>query len=85
MVHQFSSQAQVRDLTSGKTWISNLGMEADYTFGYTFTKEIKLQGGYSHMFATPTLQYIKGGNKHATQNWTWLMLTVSTSLLKVNL
>lgn len=84
-LHQFSSQQPVRNLTTDQMLANNLGIEADYTVGYTFTKDIKLQGGYSQLFATPTLAYIKGGNTKATQNWTWLMLTFSTALIKVNL
>lgn len=56
---------------------SYLGTEIDVTFGYNFKKEITLTGGYSQMFGSNTLEFIKAGDAGHTNNWAWLMISVN--------
>jgi len=79
--HLFSSAATVVDGT-GKELSNDLGTELDLVLGYKWTKDINFQAGYSQLFATKTMEVLKGGNKDNTNNWAWLMITVKPSLFK---
>ncbi|MFC0605081.1 alginate export family protein [Winogradskyella pulchriflava] len=79
--HIFSSAAAVID-NSGQELRNNLGTELDLVLGYKWTKDIHFQAGYSQLFATETMEVLKGGNKDNTNNWAWLMITVKPSLFK---
>lgn len=56
---------------------SYLGTEVDFTAGFNFKKDITLTGGYSQMFGTKTLEFIKTGDASHTNNWAWLMISVN--------
>ena len=56
---------------------SYLGTEIDATFGYNFKKDITVSGGYSQMFGSKTLEFIKNGDAGHTNNWAWLMISVN--------
>ncbi|RKR11827.1 alginate export protein [Flavobacterium sp. 90] len=56
---------------------SYLGTEIDATFGYSFRKDINVSGGYSQMFGSKTMEFIKGGDAGHTNNWAWLMISVN--------
>ncbi|TDO73586.1 hypothetical protein EV143_105184 [Flavobacterium chryseum] len=56
---------------------SYLGTEVDFTVGFNFKKEITLTGGYSQMFGSKTLEFIKTGDAGHTNNWAWLMISVN--------
>ncbi len=71
--HYFMSAATVSDAT--KDYSNGLGTEIDITVKYSLSKAVQFQGGYSQMFATETMQVIKGGNYENTNNWAWLMIT----------
>lgn len=79
--HIFSSAAAVID-NSGQELSNNLGTELDLVLGYKWAKDIHFQAGYSQLFATETMEVLKGGNKDNTNNWAWLMITVKPSLFK---
>ncbi|MBQ0788645.1 MAG: alginate export family protein, partial [Oceanihabitans sp.] len=59
--HVFSSAATVVD-TSGKEMNNALGTELDLVLGYKWTKDVHFQAGYSQLFATETMEVLKGGN-----------------------
>jgi len=66
--HIFSSAANVVNGFNEKM-SNNLGTEIDLVFGYKIENNIKLQVGYSQMFATETMEVLKGGNKNNSNNW----------------
>lgn len=53
---------------------ASLGSEIDLIAGYTFSPTISLRVGYSHMFPTDNLEFIKGVNTTKENNWAWAML-----------
>ncbi|WP_276381766.1 alginate export family protein [Flavobacterium sp. H4147] len=59
---------------------SYLGTEIDATFGYNFKKDITITGGYSQMFGSKTLEFIKNGDANHTNNWAWLMISVNPKI-----
>lgn len=76
--HFFSTAGDVFD-TDGKM-DANLGTEIDFTLGYKIAKDIKLSAGYSQMFATDTMEIIKGGDKDENNSWAWIMFTFKPKL-----
>jgi len=70
-----------RAATSWKDYGSGLGTEIDFMVKYAVSKSVSIQGGYSQMLATETMQVLKypalpeaGYNKN-TNNWAWIMVT----------
>jgi hypothetical protein len=81
-LHRFSSPVQIMSLEESQSAMNAyLGTEIDVFFTYSFSKEVNIQGGYSQMLASPTMEIIKGGNKNQTANWAWLMVTFKPTLL----
>lgn len=58
-----------------------LGTESDLLIDYKPSSIIQLQFGYSLLFATKNMEYIKGGNANNFNTWAYLMLKVSPILL----
>ncbi len=58
-----------------------LGNEVDLLIDYNPSPIIHLQFGYSLLFATKNMEYIKGGNADDFNTWAYLMLKVSPTLL----
>ena len=77
--HIFSSAANVVDGFNEKM-SNNLGTEIDLVFGYKIANNINLQIGYSQMFASKTMEVLKGGNSSATNNWAWVMFVFKPKL-----
>ncbi|MCD0465767.1 alginate export family protein [Flavobacterium sp. ENC] len=75
MPHVFLAAADV--ITPVEKLDSYLGTEIDFTVGFNFKKEITLTGGYSQMFGSKTLEYLKTGDASHTNNWAWLMISVN--------
>lgn len=76
MPHIFLSAADVVTPLNEKL-DSYLGTEIDATFGYNFKKDIIVTGGYSQMFGSKTMEFIKNGYAGHTNNWAWLMVSVN--------
>ncbi len=76
--HYFMAAATVAELQTDGSWKdygSGLGTEIDFTVGYALSKSMVISGGYSQMFATESMQILKGGNYENTNNWAWVMFT----------
>jgi len=84
-VHNFSSQVGVPDPTLVNTnFNSQLGVELDYYFTYKPYDMVTVQGGYSHMFGTETLAFLKGGSENELANWFWLQVSLKPVFFKGN-
>ena len=82
-LHYFASPAKIYKTfnTSGETFGSTLGTELDLVYTLVLTKDVKFNLGYSHMFATETMEAVKGGgDKSALQNWAWAMIAFKPQL-----
>lgn len=74
-VHNFQSAADIRNLNEpvgGEGMNRNLGNTVDLTIRQQITQELAIQGGYSQMFATESMEMLKGSNKPGTNNWAYL-------------
>lgn len=85
--HYFMAAATVSQKQDDGSWkdlSSSLGTEVDFTAVYTMSPSVVISAGYSQMFATETMQILKGGNYKNTNNWAWLMLTFKPTFFKSN-
>ncbi|PWB28131.1 alginate export family protein [Flavobacterium sp. HTF] len=62
---------------------SYLGTEVDFMATFNFKKDIVLTGGYSQMFGSETLEFIKNGDASHTNNWAWLMISVNPRIFSL--
>ena len=84
-IHYFSSSAKVLDPSDPTNTLKNyLGTEVDLSLSRKIQKNIFINAGYSHMFATNTMEAIKGGDSSTTNNWAWLMLAFTPDFLNSN-
>ena len=76
--HLFSAAAAV---FNGSTKMdASLGTEIDLTLGYKLANNITLSAGYSKMFATDTMEILKGGDRDEDNSWGWIMFTFKPKL-----
>ncbi len=73
-IHSFYSQAVLASPTDIENSLgSHLGEELDFAFEYQAYKNVKVQGGYSQMFATSSMEVLTGSGSHEeVANWFWL-------------
>jgi hypothetical protein len=76
--HIFKSAADIYDGTSNVS--RNLGTEIDFTIGYKISKNINFSAGHSNMFASSSMELLKGGSSTENNSWTWLMFTFKPTL-----
>ena len=78
--HYFASAAKIIDGT-GEEMENYLGTEVDLVVGYKLTKSINFNAGYSQMFATESMEIVKGsGDSDITNSWAWVMVTFKPNL-----
>lgn len=82
--HFFSAQGDVLNTDNSKA-SSYLGTEVDMVVGYKLLKNVVFQIGYSQMFATETMEILKGGSKDETNNWAWAMITFKPNFFKTTI
>lgn len=81
MPHFFQSAAKVIDM-SGNELSKSLGTEIDMATTYKIQKDFVISAGFSKMFATDTMEALKGGEKDAANQWGWIMFTFKPVLVK---
>jgi hypothetical protein len=74
-VHSFSAAADINASVS-----KQLGTEIDLVYAYKFTKEIGVKAGYSQMFASKGMEFLKGNSDNNINNWGWVMVTIKPTL-----
>lgn len=71
--HYFNSAASIYDAT-GKKQSNYLGTEVDLTLGYKINDVVNFTLGYSHMFASKSLEFLTTGKSDNTNNWGYCAL-----------
>ncbi len=80
--HSFSLAADIANPTSaGQTLDKALGTEIDLTATYIVNNIITVLAGYSQMFATESMEAIKGGSRDETANWIWMSVSIKPTFL----
>ena len=80
--HLFYAAAKMIDNT--KELDANLGTEIDLSVNYTYSKDISFSGGFSKMFATDSMEFLKGGDTDENNSWAWVMITIKPTLFSNN-
>ncbi len=84
-IHYFASPANIDDPANPGTNLSgSLGTEIDVVYVATLHKAVKLNIGYSQMFASDSMIEVKGGSGDTSvmNNWIWAMITFKPTLFK---
>ncbi len=87
-LHHFISPVTIYNDPSelaGETSGSSLGTELDLVLATNVAPGVGLNVGYSQLFATESMQIIKGGNHSSVQNWAWVMLTFKPTLFSTEM
>ncbi len=84
--HIFYTYADLLD----KQWLADmnlrrevnpyLGLELDLTGRFKVNEMVSVQAGYSHLFASKSMEVLKGGDRNALNHWAYLMITVNPVL-----
>lgn len=83
VLHAFMSDGLLNDpANTGQTMDRYLGAEADLIFGYVVSPQFAVRAGYSQMFATESMEALKGGSRKEINNWAWIMLVMRPEFLK---
>lgn len=76
--HYFATAASIYQ--NGEQRSKYLGTEIDFTCAYRVMDFVWLNGGYSQMLATASMEALKGGSKAGPNNWLFLELQVNPKL-----
>ncbi|RXQ97683.1 hypothetical protein EO244_02015 [Ancylomarina salipaludis] len=79
-LHRFATQADL--IAAGEKQDSYLGTELDLSFGYKYSNSVTFKLGYSQMFASDSMEVLKGGDSSEGQCWGWMMLVFKPNFLK---
>lgn len=77
--HYFAITADIND--NGSALKKGLGSEIDLQFDFTVRKDVKMSGGYSIMAGNRSMDFVKGGNHEAWQDWGWLSININPEIL----
>jgi len=76
--HYFASAATI--YKAGEKQNSYLGTELDFTLAYKMYDYVTIDAGFSQMFATTSMEVLKGGNKNAGNNWAFISIKINPNL-----
>ena len=78
-LHHFFSQSSIVSESSEKM-SSSLGTELDLVYNFNITQGVVLNGGYSAMFFTNSLEYLKDSVDPKAATWAWVMIGFKPTL-----
>ncbi|WP_421873504.1 alginate export family protein [Marinoscillum sp.] len=78
-IHEFMTGSTQLD-TEGNELNKAMGTEVDLVFVKKLKGGVVWNLGYSQMFATDTMEALRGGDKSALQCWAWTMITFKPTL-----
>lgn len=76
-IHNFSAAADLQATDS-----KQLGVEADLVLNYNFKKDINIKAGYSHLFASEGMEFLKNNFDDNANYWGWVMVTVKPTIFQ---
>jgi len=65
-----------------KEYSKGLGTEIDIAFGYALSGSMIIKAGYSMMFASETMEVLKGTQADTGNSWGWAMLVFKPTFYK---
>ncbi|MCC9137473.1 alginate export family protein [Pontibacter silvestris] len=82
-LHHFESPSTVYALQEGNNKLpSRLGEEVDLMYNLNVSTDFNLKVGYSQLYATESMDALKGRSGKTFNQWAWLMLTFKPTLFK---
>jgi hypothetical protein len=78
-LHQFFSQSTIVTEASDEM-SSSLGTEIDLVYNFNITQGVVLNAGYSAMFFSNSLEYLKDSVDPKAASWAWLMIGFKPTL-----
>jgi len=82
-LHHFESPATVYDPQEvGGTLSSRLGEEIDLVYKLNISPDFNIKVGYSQLYATESMNALKGKPGNTFNQWAWVMLTFKPVLFK---
>lgn len=78
--HYFSITSDLQSRTGSLS--KGLGTEVDLQLSWKLMKDVNLMAGYSFMFGTETMDYVKGGDHTRWQDWAWLSVNIRTRVFQ---
>lgn len=78
--HYFSITSDLPSRTGSLS--KGLGTEVDLQLSWKLMKDVNLMAGYSFMFGTETMDYVKGGDHTRWQDWAWLSVNIRTRVFQ---
>lgn len=80
-LHRFATHADL--VVAGDKQDNYLGTELDLSFGYKYSKSVSFKLGYSQMFASDSMEVLKGvADAENAPCWGWMMLVFKPNFLK---
>ncbi|WP_394971030.1 alginate export family protein [uncultured Croceitalea sp.] len=76
-IHNFSAAADLQATDSRQ-----LGVEADFVLNYNFKKDINIKAGYSHLFPSEGMEFLKNNFDDNSNYWAWAMVTIKPTLFQ---
>ncbi|MDT7830079.1 alginate export family protein [Pricia sp. S334] len=76
-LHHFNAAAELTGTAS-----KQLGAEADLVFNYNFSPTVNIKAGYSHLFPTEGMEFLKNNFDNNANYWGWAMVTIKPVLFK---
>ncbi len=70
------------DKAEMKEYAKGLGTEIDIMAGYTISKAVAVKAGYSMMFASETMEVLKGTQAKVGNTWGWVMFVFKPTFYK---
>jgi hypothetical protein len=77
-IYSMGDDGNMKDFSNG------LGTEIDLVAGYAVAPNVVIRAGYSQLFATESMQVLKGGNYENTNNWAWVMIDFKPTFFKTD-
>lgn len=74
MPHLFYSAAPIVDINNNRL-DSFLGTEIDFVGTHKIRRDLSGSLGYSQMFGSSSMEFLKGGDASRVQNWVWVMIS----------
>ena len=82
-LHHFESPATVYDpQEAGGTLSARLGEEIDLVYNLNLSPDYNIKVGYSQLYATNSMEALKGKSGSSFNQWAWLMLTFKPVLFR---
>ncbi len=76
--HFFSSTSDIYD--GSRRMDYKLGTEIDINLGYKLASNATVNVGHSMMYATESMEVLRGGDKDENNSWSWVMFTFKPKL-----